>query len=402
MKKVLILLILITAGFTQLRAAYFDFGISDTPMLIGGRDRLNNVTYFFFNYAQFRASLNFNDNFSIRFRLTDTFSMYTNSYVSNSTASVFTNKIYVDRLFLKFTSDKFKFTLGREIFSEADGMVLGNLSDGLQLSGRLLGLEERAYVMYSGLLPQDVNQFNVTAMDRTEGSKRLQTGLYLEKYGILVRSMSLGYLYSADISTNTQLYSPHFLSLNLNGDAGKIVSYSGSFTYGLGTFGSNVNISALAFDVQLKVKFNPMLSMLVRFAYASGENTNSTTTNSYERYNALGIYNTGQILVPDFANLILTHLALNASLLNEKLNLGLNLLYLNRPSTSDSLNGFYTGTGSYIGTEVSLGAVWRFDPNISLLLNTGYFWRENSDAFLAGSNDRRDIYKIIAGIQFNL
>lgn len=385
------LAVLLLFGLAPLHAVYFDFGIIETPMMVLGTDTDNNEFYSFFNLAQFRASLNINDSIAFRFRLTDTYLS-----LSNSSHPQGTNKIYIDRLNFHVSTDAFRMDLGRELFTEGEGMVLANLSDGLQLSTRLLGFEQRAYIMYSGLIPQDVNDFNVTSPDRAEGSRRLQTGLYLEKYGLLLRSLSLGYLYSADLNTNnTEHYNPHFLSLNLNGKAGKMVSYTANLAYGLGTFGSNVTVSSLGLDLQLRIAFSQFFAVQARFAYASGDQ--ASTTNSYETFNALGVYNTGLILVPDFANLVLSHLAVSSSLLQEKMVLSLNLLYLNRATADDTLNGFYSDSGTYIGTEFSAAASWRLDPNLTLFVTGGKFWKGN--AFLATDPD---IYKVIGGIQFSL
>lgn len=394
MKKIFILfLALLFSGVVRSYAVYFDIGVSEIPIYIVGVDAADKGFVSFFNVANLRASLNFSDDFAIRFRLTDTYLGLTNSLHPTTG----TNKLYVDRLYLKYTSDQFGITLGRDVYSEFGGIVLGNLSDGLFLKSRLASFEQRAYLMYSGLVPQDVNDFNVTSEDQANGSERLQTGIILEKHGVLIRSLSLGYLYSADMSTNTNAgtYNPSFLSLNATGKFGSIVQYGLNLVYGLGQYSTNVSISALAFDVQLQLQFSPQLAVITRVAYAGGDDTNTAPS---ENYNALGVYQTGQILVPDFSNLLLFHLGVAGNLLQEKLQLGLNLFYMTRPSVGDSVGGFYTGSGSQVGQELSASASWKLDPNITVLASGGLFWK--GDAFLATALS--PLYKVIAGVQFRL
>jgi len=389
MKKILAILILIFSA-NMARAWYFDAGVDEIPLMIVGVDNQTNAFYSFFNIANLRLNFNVNDKIGLKFRLKDTYLALSNASQPNGT-----NKLYIDRLNAFYKSANLNVLVGRAVFSEGDGMVLGNLADGLRVSANLFGFYQRIYALYSGLLPVDVNAYNVGSQDQANGAQRLQAGLVLEKYGLLIRSIGLSYFYSKDLSTNQSHYNPQFIGLNAIGNIGDHFSLGANFYYSFGEAATNVTISSFAFNLGAQLKFSPALALLARISYASGDDTNTTTIR--ENFNGFGIYHTGIVLVPDFSNLLMFNVGVSSKLLKNRLNLGLGLYFMSRPSLDDSLNGFYTGTGATIGTEISASAVWNFDPNMSVLLTGGYFIKDN--AFAAGE---KNIYKFIGGLKFKL
>ena len=393
MKKILtILLLVLTAGIA--RAWYFDAGVDEIPLIVSGYDSTHptnssSAFYSFFNVANLRFNFNINDQIGLKFRLKDTYFA-----LSNAATPGGTNKIYIDRLNAFYKSDILSVLLGRAIFAEDDGIVLGNLADGLKASANLFGFHQRLYALYSGLLPVDINPYNVSSQDQADGAKRFQAGLVLEKYGLLIRSMTLRYFYSKDVSTNKNPYNPQFLGLSAIGAVGHQFSWGINAYYSFGQFSTNKTLSALAGNISAQLKFSKSVALLARVTYASGD---QPSTNTVESFRSFGVYYTGMVLAPKLSDLLMFNVGVSSRLADDQLQLGLGAYFMTRPSTNDTQSGLYTANGATIGTEISGNASWELDPNITVLLTGGYFIKGN-----AFDSKENDLFKLIAGVKIKL
>src|SRR5271157_780216 len=154
MKRLLEGIILLCFVSAPLFGVHFDVLVEDIPMMVLGTDTNDNSFYSFYNIANVGGILYFDDQTFIKARLKDTyFDLYK------------TNSIYVDRASFIYNAKPFGVMLGRDYYVEDDGILIGNLADGLKLDLSFLGLSERGYVYYSGFLPIEINQFQMTLPD---------------------------------------------------------------------------------------------------------------------------------------------------------------------------------------------------------------------------------------------
>lgn len=333
--------------------------------MIVGANPQNVGFYTFYNIANLNIKLNVNDQLGLKFRLKDTYIALTNSGISNQ------NNLYIDRLSLFYHDDFFHVVAGRDLFYEKSGILIGNLADGLMFSTGLLGMKQRVYLYYSGLLPREINQFNMDAFDTNTGGNRLSAGIVLEKYGFLGQALSLTFLSGFDLSTNQQYY-PLFLALDNSGAIAGNLVYTASL---ISQFGSVHGATNALFGWAGNVKLGYLLleeskiGFSAEFSFATGDDT--STTNVVERFNALGRYAPSFVLNPEFANLWLLKFGASGKFFDEKLSVKVNYLALSRLTTNDTVNGFYNTSGFFIGNELNLFVDWQFDPSLSLFLSAG-------------------------------
>lgn len=214
-KAAVISVILVASATVSSFAMYWNFGIDEIPLYIVGMDKNAAGFYSFYNILNADVSLNLDDSFGIRGRLKYTFFGMTNVNVGTTNKQ---HNIYPDRLSLRYNSDAFSILAGRDIFLENNGMIIGNLADGLKLQFNLLEMKEKLFVYFSGLLPADLNQFSADITDITNGlgANRLAAGIVLQKMGFLTRSLSLLGLYSMDMSAG-KTFNPFYLALYADG-----------------------------------------------------------------------------------------------------------------------------------------------------------------------------------------
>lgn len=398
MKKILLIFTIILSFVvyhSKAHAVYWDIRVDEMPLMIvyGETADMNtpentNSYYTFFNIANIGLNFYFDDDAKIQFRVKYTYMGLTNSTSTNP------HKIYIDKLSFNYEREKFGLLAGRDLFVEGNGMLVGNVADGLRVRASFLGFNPKLYVYYSGLLPNDVNDFNANTYDKLEGAERLAAGFTLQKYGLGLKSAAITFLYMKDLSTNTadNSYEPMYLGLNGNGSIKDTLSYGFSFAYQFGQSSGTVNISAIAFDISLSVLLSKKINLaaVAKFAYAGGDTTNDTTVS--QNFRSFGIYDTGATLNPDFSNLMIVQLGLIGGFFKDKLSVQLNYYYLARISGNDSVNGDYIGTGTDIGNEISGDIRFKIDPNFSVFLTGGYCFGGSA------ISDKGDVHKTLAGI----
>jgi len=379
---IFIFLILTVAGKGY--SFHYDFSIEDIPMMIMGTDVTNASFYSFYNIANLTLKLYFSDQTMLKFRLKDTYFDLQK-----------TNNFYIDRLSLYYREEGFGLIAGRDFFIENDGIIIANLADGLKLDLNLLQMKERIYVYYSGLLPMEINQFEMGIYDLqlTNGPQRLFMGLALEKTGLLTESMSLLLLYSMDVSTN-KYYNPFYAGLNIRESINAPLSVEANLVCEAGNVDNSNSILAFGGDAGIVYLSKGELTWggLLKFAIATGEGEGNNT----EQFRSFGLYNTGFVLNPYFSNLFMIQAGLILKALEESLSVNLNYYYMSRMSTNDTVYGFYDGKGNSIGNEISGSVVYNLDANFSLFLHAGYFMI--GDAFTSTANR----YKVFSGISIKL
>jgi hypothetical protein len=399
MKKTVLFFLIVFALFPLSAFSFnWNFSFEEIPMFISGVDATTNMNYYsFFNIANLSFSIHPNNDMQLKFRIKDTYLDLTNSINTFSNR----NKLYIDRFSFEYSGDSLGLLAGRDIFLENNGLIIGNLADGIKFQSSLFEFKQRFYFYHSGLfgtLPREINQFNANYFDQNQtngGASRLSTGIALEKFGFLTKSISALLLYSMDLSTNASFY-PLYLGLASDGVIFSGFSYNASFFYQGGSYVSNISLSAWAGDISLFyfLPIDAKIGFITGIAFATGDDIN--TTNSMERFNSFGKYDTDFVLIPDFSNLFLFRLGAVAKILDEKLSIKADYVYLSRMQTNDSVNGFYSGSGATVGHELSAKINWEFDPNISIFLQAGSLF--GGDARIERTND----YKLIAGTVIKL
>lgn len=382
-------------------AFYYDFIIEETPaMIVAPANSLgvstNQAAYYtFFNALNLKATANFSDDFKIVARGKDTFISMTNASILMTNR----NRLYLDRAYLDFYSDEVSVKAGRALFVEGNGLLLGNVADGLSVRTSFLSMNQRLFAAYSGFLPSDLNEFNANLMDVVEGGKKLTLGLSLEKIGWGMKSLSVKCFYTTDLSdqilTNatTEAYT---FSLGLEREFGSDMSLSFDGFYEMGTAihtnGIDVDLSAFAFDLSFVYILNESLGFLVSGSYASGEDGSG----KFNRFSTFGYKDTGYVLIPEFANLLMAKAGAVGSFMENELTATLFYYYFRRNSAADSVQSSYDGSGSTIGHEISASVEYDFDPNIGVFLDGGFFMK--GDAF----SEEESIYKLIGGLTIKL
>ncbi len=383
MKKlfcIILLIITVKLGYSF----NYNFSIEDLPMMVMGTDTTNAAFYSFYNIANVGLSLNFDDYSSVKFRLKDTYFDLLR-----------TNDLYIDRLSFDYKGEAFGVLAGRDYFVEDDALLIGNLADGLKLNLNFLGLKERVYVYYSGLLPQEINQFDISTADLTlsNGPNRIFAGLALEKMGLLVESLGAVILYSKDLSTNN-IYNPIYLGLNGKGTIVKGLIFQAAFISELGSLDASNSIVAFGGNAGLTYlsEGDVKWGLIGKLSLATGDSPGG----NYEQFDTFGNYNTGSVIGPKLANLFMVQAGFLVKALSDTLTFGANYYYLMRMTTNDSVNGFYDGKGTGVGNEISGSIIYDIDPNFSVFLTGGYFLK--GDAF----TDTTNKYKFIAGVRVKI
>lgn len=352
-------------------------------MYVVGYDAADRPFYTLFNVANLTAVVNANDDLGLKFRVKDTYLYLTN-----------TNKIYIDRLNVSYDSDKWSLKVGRGVFQHGNGMLIGNVSDGLYARAGLFTMNFKLFAMYSGFLPDDVNQFNVNTMDEISGTERLLAGLVVEKYGFLIDSLSMQLIYSADLSTNVMKYNPFYIGLSGEFVSGALLTLGLDVVYALGSYGTNQSISAYGADLNglLLIPGMKSLGIEAQLSLASGDSAGG----AYNRLQTFGVFDTGFVEYPDFSNMFMAKVGLLGTFAHNHLVVNLDYYYFTRLTTDDDLDEFYSGTGTTIGHEISGSMVYQFDPNWAMYLYGGYFVKGNAFA------DQVNAHKVIAGLKLTL
>ncbi len=377
---------------------YYTFGIEDIPIQLITADISNNPYGGLINIANASADLYLSDNLSLKFRFKDVFMNAPPAGVTN------TNYFYADRLSVEYNGENFGALVGRDLYLENNGILIGNMADGARLSANFLGLKERIYAYDSGIpgtMPTGVNQFYIQSVDSvlSNGPQRFVAGGVVEALGLLNKSVSGTILYSMDLSTN-KLFNPLYIGLNAEGTIIPSLTFTIAGIYELGSYDTNISLSGWAIDAGLQyltgddIKFG----LTGELAIASGDNTNST--NVYEGFKAYGKYSTGLVEGLDFSNLFLIRVGIISRLFEDHLSLKIDYIYSIRMSTNNesdivSMNS-YSSNGQVVGNEVDGTLNWDFDPNISLFANIGYFIPGN--AYISTTNQ----YKLLAGISLKI
>jgi|GEM_PF-2294027 len=370
--KIIILLILMTAmGSVPLYSLYYDFTLEDLPMMVLATDVSNNSFYSFYNLANAGVKIYAEDQAYLKFRLKDAyFDLY------------HTNSLYVDRLSLTYSSADVSLLAGRDYYFEGDGILIGNLADGFKASLNFLGMSERFYLYYSGFLPVEINQFDMTASDLllTNGPNRLFGGLILEKDGLGVESIGATVLYSQDMSSNNS-YDPLYVGLNaktsITANLVSSCNILGEFgnlspTNSIQAFGGDIGFYYLAGS---DVKYG----FILKFSAATGNNnTNTNSGQTYGQFNTFGQYDTGVVLTPMFANLVMAQAGAVLKAFKDHMTINANYYFLSRMTTNDSVNGFYDGSGYSIGDEISGRILYDIDPDFTIFIMGGYFIKGNA------------------------
>lgn len=372
---------------------YFNFGLEEIPMMILGLDKDSRSFYSFFNILNGTASVNVNDDLGFQLRLKYTFFAMTN--VNQGTTNN-QHKLYLDRLYGYWRGDGFSVMAGRNNFFERNGLLIGNLADGVRAEANLIGFKWKLYGYYSGLLPKDLNQFSADIWDATNagGANRLSAGLVIEKYGWFFKSIALTGLYSANLVTN-YVFSPFYLGLNLDGTIIARLTYDvsaamefGSVATNVGAFGWAGSVNAVYFPIEQPVK----LGFTAEFSLASGDD--EKTTNSFEGFNSFGRFNTGYVLAPDFSNLFFWKVGVIVRALEDKLTARANFYNFTRLSTNDTVSGLYNTTNAQVGSEISGSVSYDIDPNVSVFLNAGVLFGNLSMAV----TNKNTIHKVVGGM----
>ncbi len=394
MKRLSILLLTVFLGYMPLFGFQFDFSLEDIPMMVLGMDTNDSSYYSFYNIANVGLKFYFEDQSFLKFRLKDT---YFDFYK--------TNTLYVDRLSYTYNSDSFNLLAGRDYYVEGDGILIGNLADGLNLDLNLLGFSERLYVYYSGayysgFLPIEINQFDMTYSDLilSNGPDRLFGGLELEKKGLGLESIGAVVLYSQDMSTNNS-YNPIYFGINAKTSiidslvlSGNILGEAGNYTpsNSILAFGGNLGVYYLS-GGDFKYGFIAKVS-----AATGNDNTNTNSGQSYGQFDTFGQYNTGIILQPKLANMIMAQGGVLLKVLGDHLTLSVNYYYFTRMTTNDSVNGYYDGSGYSIGHEISGSVIYDIDPDFTIFITGGYFIK--GDAF----TDETNRFELIGGVSVHI
>jgi hypothetical protein len=393
MKKIIfiniILLLFISAGSY---AFYYNFNVEEIPMQFISADVSNKMYGGFINIVNVGASANFNDNINFRIRIKDSFRSIPPVGITN------TNTLYMDRFSFNYRSDMMNILAGRDLFLENNGLIIGNMADGVQVGLGYFNLKERLYILHSGLpgtMPKDVNQFYMSSYDyeSTNGPERFTGGLVMEKMGLIGKSLSVMCVYSMDLTTNN-IYNPLTLGVTAEGSIIPALSYAGGFYFQAGSMTSNTSISAWAFDASFIYMTGDAIKYGGTAELAIGSADSTNTTNSYEGFNYFGQYNFGFVKSRKLQNLIAFKIGGIGKLLEDTLSLKLDYIYTMRMSTNDYINtvlNSYTSNGTYVGSEVDLTANYAVDPNLSLFATCGFFLK--GSAYESTTND----YKIIAG-----
>jgi hypothetical protein len=385
MRKVALLLIFIAALAGSARAFHYDITLEEIPMMILGTDPTNASFYSFYNIANLGAMAYLDDQSFLKFRLKDTyFELYS------------TNDLYIDRLSCTYYSDSFGILAGRDYYAEGDGILIGNLADGLRANLNLLGLRERFYAYYSGLLPREINQFNMTLSDLllTNGPQRIFGGIVLEGPGLAGESIGATFLYSADLSGNYS-YDPVYIGLNGRTSLDENLAIEANVIGETGMLNQTTPILAYGGNIALYylegtgTKFGAML----KASLASGDNNSGSSYNEFDTY---GQYNTGIVLGPKFANLFFAQLGFLVKTLGDNLTFNVSYYYFMRMTTNDSVNNFYDGSGYQVGDEISGNIIYNIDPNFMIFVTGGYFIE--GDAFQNAS----DRFMFIAGADIKI
>jgi hypothetical protein len=389
MKRLILLGILIGAVSVPLFGFHYDFSVEEIPMMAVGTDISNNSFYSFYNIANLGVKMYADDQTYLKFRLKDTyFDLYK------------TNSIYVDRLSITYFGDDFGAQLGRDYYVEGDGILIGNLADGIKGGANLLGLSARAYVYYSGFLPIEVNQFQITPSDLvlSNGPSRLFAGIDIEKKGLGIESVGLIALYSQDLSTNNS-YNPVYIGINAKSTifddlviAGTIIGEFGNLSpsNAIQAFGGNLGAYYLT-GGDFKYGF------VLKFSAATGNNNTNTGGGQADgQFDTFGQYVTGVVVDPKLADMVMAQAGGLIKASGDHLTFTLNYYYYTRMTTNDSVNGFYTGSGYKIGQEISGGCIYDIDPDLTVFVTGGYFI--TGDAFA----DTTPKYLVLGGVSVRI
>lgn len=393
MKKLLAIFALagamMAAAGTAAHAVYFDANVTEIPAFVLGMDYAGQAFGTFLNVAVLSASFNINDNIALQARFKDTYLDFTNATVTTNDR----NKYYFDRANFSLSLPKISLTAGRALFVEGSGLLVGGIADGLSVKTSLLKMNERFYVLYSGFLPKDINPFNANTFDKLNGANRMAAGLSIEKYGLAVKSVSLKYFYTMDFSTNTNgIYSPMYGALEFSGMIKNFLGYSGNFVY---AFGGGVDpVSAVAFDARIYLMLKKLANteVMVRYSYAGGASTNAVKNGNFKTF---GYYDTGFVLNPDFSNLSIFKAGVTSRFWGGRLFVNANYYYLLLNSAADRVGGYYDGTGTAVGSEVSGTVTAKIDANVAVFANAGVFFEGDSFA------TNRTVHKVVAGVQLD-
>ncbi len=385
MRKFVFLLVFLAALAGRAAAFNYDLTVEDIPMYIIGTDITNAAFYSFYNIANVGLQVYLEDQSYLKFRLKDTYF-----------ALLSTNSLYIDRLSYTYYSDYFGALLGRDYYVEGDGILIGNLADGLRASLNLLGIKERFYVYYSGILPKEINQFDMTLSDLvlSNGPNRIFGGAVLEGKGFLGESISASVLYSADLSAN-KLYNPLYIGLDYKTTIIGDLAAEANAVLETGMLDSSTSIFAYAGNIAAYYLGGEdfKYGLIAKFSLASGDNNSGK---GYSEFDTFGQYNTGIVIGPKFANLMIAQAGFLIKALNDKITLNGTYFYFMRMTTSDNVNYFYDGSGYTVGSEISGALIYDIDPNLTVFLTGGYFIKGN--AF----EDTTDKYKFIGGVSVKI
>jgi hypothetical protein len=232
----------------------------------------------------------------------------------------------------------------------------------------------------------------------TNGPNRLFGGLILEKDGLGVESIGATVLYSQDMSSNNS-YDPLYVGLNAKTSitANLVTSCNilGEFgnlspSNSIQAFGGNIGFYYLTGS---DVKYG----FILKFSTATGNNnTNTNSGQTYGQFNSFGQYDTGVVLTPMFANLVMAQAGAVLKAFKDHMTLNANYYFLSRMTTNDSVNGFYDGNGYSIGDEISGRILYDIDPDFTIFIMGGYFIKGN-----AFSNETPK-YVVIGGVSIRI
>ncbi|URA11248.1 hypothetical protein [Thermospira aquatica] len=286
-------------------------------------------------------------------------------------------------------------TLGRERFSLDEGKLFEKPGDGLGFLLALKGWRGETVLSYRGWT--EFVQTNRTYSSKT--NERLEGGVLVSFPLWFFSFVRVGVAGSVDLRTNnrTTLW---VISSSLQGNIGSFFSYQGRGWYEMGEIALTNSersdpVSAWAGEIQLFVgKRDFPLQGSIRWLGASGENDSG----GWNRFTGLGSVEGPVVLLHPVANLSMGQIRLTWRGFHERLLVSVVDGLLWRMETKDLVLAPLYGSGAFLGHELGLETVYRFDPNFTLFLKGGVFFK--GDAFAVMKD--KPLYQIATGIAMTL
>ncbi len=286
-------------------------------------------------------------------------------------------------------------TVGRDRFSLDEGKLLERTGDGAGLVFALRGWRGEVALLYRGWTEwvETNRPSSLRTNERIEGGVGVSFPLWVLSF------VRMGLASSIDLRTNNRI-TLVVLSGGLQGSIGRFVGYQGRGWYEMGEVALTNSersdpVSAWGGELQLLLGEKDFpLQGGIRWVGASGEGQ----SDGWNRFLSLGNIEGPAVLAYPVGNLSMVQARITWRTLKDRLLVSLVDGLLWRIEPKDIVLTPLYGSGSFLGHEVALETVYRFDPNFTLFIKGGMLFK--GDAFAI--NRDKPLYQIMAGMSITL